>query len=48
MKPTAVNYPENQASVQKVKSFVLANLPDYSTNIDSVEKLEEFRSANGE
>jgi len=45
MKPVAINYQNNQASVPLVKSFILNNLPDYSVTIDSVQKLEAFRDA---
>lgn len=45
MKPVAINYQDNQASVPLVKSFILNNLPDYSVTIDSVQKLEAFRDA---
>ncbi len=48
MKPVAINYQDQQASVPKVKSFIMNNLPDYSTNVDSVEKLEAFVNATGE
>lgn len=43
MAPTSINYPENEVTPPKVKSFILGNLPDYSETITSMEQLVQFR-----
>jgi hypothetical protein len=48
MTPQSISYPENQVSPQKVKSYVLSNLPDYSVNINSLKKLDEFLDSTGD
>jgi hypothetical protein len=42
MQVQAVQYPENQITLAKVKSFIFANLPNYATTIDSSQKLTQF------
>ena len=42
MGPTDIPYNDRQVTQKKVHAFVVANLPDYATVIDSKQKLEEF------
>jgi len=42
MQPEMVNFNEREVTQKKVYNWILANLPDYSTVIDSKEKLDSF------
>ena len=44
MQAQHIAYPEREVTQQKVKNFILSNIPDFSTVIDSKSKLEDFKS----
>ena len=43
MTPQAVPYNDNQVTLPKIKSYILANLPDYTTSLSKIEKLTDFQ-----
>ena len=42
MKPTDIPFNDNQVTKEKVHSFIMNNLPDFSVKLDSKKKLDEF------
>lgn len=40
----AIPYRESEVTYKKIYNYILANLPDFSVNIDSVKKLDDFNS----
>eukprot|EP00347_Sterkiella_histriomuscorum_P011459 403372372 len=42
MKMESIPFNEREVTLQKVKSFILSNLPDYSTKIETIAQLEAF------
>lgn len=45
MSPSTIGFNDNEVTTKKVHNFILNNLPDFSVNIETVEKLQEFRAA---
>lgn len=41
-----IQFKDNEVTYKKVYNFVLGNLPDYTTNIDTVAKFKNFNTTD--
>lgn len=48
MQPQSISFNEREVTTQKVKTFILNNLPDFSTKLDTASKHEEFKNLGDE